>query len=65
MLLRFVAGAGLAIHALPALAPIAPPVARGLAIDTRLGPGGTGDSLDGAGRVYLFDDRSQRIQVYQ
>jgi len=36
MLLRSVAGAGLAIHALPALAPIAPPVARGLAIDTRL-----------------------------
>src|SRR2546425_206462 len=32
MLLRSVAGAGLAIHAFPALAPIAPPVARGLAI---------------------------------
>ena len=36
MLLRSLAGAGLAIHVLPALAPIASPVARGLAIDTRL-----------------------------
>src|ERR671934_1906724 len=52
MLLRSLAGAGLAIHALPALAPLAPPVARGLAIETRVD--------DGAGVVLPFDDGPHR-----
>jgi peptidoglycan-N-acetylglucosamine deacetylase len=48
MLLRALAGAGLALHALPALAPVAPPLARGLAIETR---------ADGGASVALtFDD---------
>ena len=48
MLIRSLAGAGLALHALPALAPVARPVARVLAIETRVG--------DGSGVALTFDD---------